>query len=156
MSSYLTFYLVPKKTKKNYFYNENGEEESEIKLSEGLPLTFMSYSRNTAIYQIFDENISIAFCGNEMKYTEITSEDVHRIYETLNNEIQDLENRLKIDYKILKECGYSSEMWEQIHSTEEYLKEQKETLIEIQNISNIINEVINGYNDFEKVVANID
>lgn len=156
MSSYLTFYLVPKKTKKNYFYTENGEKESEIKLSEGLPLTFMSYSRSSAIYQIFDENMSIAFCGNEEKYTEITPEDMHRIYETLNDEIQNLENKLKIDYKIIKECGCSSEMWEQIHSTEDFLKEQRELLAKIQGIVNIVSEVTNGYTDFEKVVANID
>ena len=155
MSGYLTFYLVPKKTKKFYSYNDGEEKEVESKLSEGLPLTFMTYTRSSNIYQAFDENLSIAFCGKETKYTDITLEDVHHVYNSVKNEIQSSESRLEVDYKILKDGGYSSELWEQIHSTEDFLKEQRELLAEIQGIVNIVSEVADGYTDFEKVVANI-
>lgn len=157
MSSYLTFYLLPKKSKKQYIYNEtDGSTEKEVKITEGLPLSFLSYSRSSDIYQEFNENMSIAYAGQEDKYTEISHSDVLRICEDIEETIKKTKERLEIDYKIIKESGCDSDMWEQIHSSETFIKEQEETLRDIKNIANIVYEVTSGYNDFEKVLANVD
>ena len=57
---------------------------------------------------------------------------------------------------MLKEGGYSSELWEDIHSMEKYVSEQKQTLDVVEYISNLVYECTEGYNDFEKVLINID
>ena len=157
MSSYLTFYLVPKKTKKRYDYNkDDGSSEIEVELSTGTPLAFLSYSRGSEIYQAFNETLNPAYAGMEEKYTELTTADCDLVITELEKEIKSTEKRLKINYKMLKEGGYSSELWEDIHTMEEYLEEQKQILEEVHYISSFVYECINGYNDFEKVLINID
>ena len=158
MSSYLTFYLVPKKTRKKYDYNkDDGHTEIEVELSTGTPLALMSYSRSNDIYRAFNETLNPAYAGMEEKYTELTTDGCKRVIEDLESEIKSTEKRLEIDYKMLKEGGYStSEVWEDIHSMEEYLSEQNQTLDEIKYISRLVYECTEGYNDFEKVLINID
>ena len=157
MSSYLTFYIVPKKTIKKYSYSqENGNTETEIKVSEGLPLTLMSYSRSNDVYQAYYETLNPAYAGMEEKYTEVTHEDAQRVVTEFEREIKSTEQRLAINYKMLKEGGYSSELWEEIHSSESYLAEQKASLEELKFISNLIYEITEQYGDFEKVLINID
>lgn len=157
MSSYLTFYLVPKKSKKRYDYNkDDGHTEIEIELSKGEPLCFMSYSRSSEIYQAYNDTLHPAYCGMEDKYSELTYEDSQEVIREYEKEIKDLEERLKIDYKMLKEGGYSSELWEDIHSMEKYHSEKKEVLEELRMISHLVYECVDGYNDFEKVLMNID
>lgn len=157
MSSYLTFYLVPKKTRKKYDFNkDDGHTEIEVELSTGTPLALVSYSRNNEIYRAFNENLNPVYAGMEEKYTELTTDGCKRVIEDLESEIKSTEKRLKIDYKMLKEGGYSSELWEDIHSMEDYLSEQKETLESVKNIYSLVYECAEGYNDFEKVLINID
>lgn len=157
MSSYLTFYLVPKKTRKKYDFNkDDGHTETEVELSTGTPLALISYSRNNEIYRAFNETLNPAYAGMEEKYTELTMDGCKLVIEDLESEIKSTEKRLAINYKMLKEGGYSSELWEDIHSMEEYVSEQKETLEEVHYISSFVYECINGYNDFEKVLINID
>lgn len=157
MSSYLTFYLVPKKTRKKYDFNkDDGHTETEVELSTGTPLVFLSYSRNNEIYRAFSETLNPAYAGMEEKYTELTSKGCKDVIYDLECEIKSTEKRLAINYKMLKEGGYSSELWEDIHSMEEYLSEQKETLDEVKYISRLVYECTEGYNDFEKVLINID
>lgn len=157
MSSYLTFYLVPKKTRKKYDFNkDDGHTETEVELSTGTPLVLVSYSRNNEIYRAFNETLNPAYAGMEEKYTELTTDGCKLVIEDLETEIKSTEKRLEIDYKMLKEGGYSSELWEDIHSMEEYVSEQKETLESIRHICSLVNECTNGYNDFEKVLINID
>jgi hypothetical protein len=157
MSSYLTFYLVPKKTRKKYDFNkDDGHTETEVELSTGTPLALMSYSRNNEIYRAFNETLNPAYAGMEEKYTELTTDGCKRVIEDLENEIKSIEKRLNINYKMLKEGGYSSELWENIHSMEDYLSEQKETLESVRNISSLVYECTEGYNDFEKVLINVD
>lgn len=157
MSSYLTFYLVPKKTRKKYDFNkDDGSTEIEVELSTGTPLVFLSYSRSNEIYQAFNETLNPAYAGMEEKYTELTIGNCDLVITELEKEIRSTEKRLKINYKMLKEGGYSSELWEDIHSMEEYLEEQQSTLEEVKNIRNIVYECTEGYNDFEKVLINVD
>ena len=63
---------------------------------------------------------------------------------------------MAVSYKMLKEAGYSSELWEDIQSTEEYLKEEKSVLDELKFITFIIEETEKGFNEFEKVLINVD
>lgn len=157
MSSYLTFYLVPKKTRKKYDFNkDDGHTEIEEELTTGKPLTLFSFSRSNNIYQAFNETLNPAYAGMEEKYTELTTDGCKRVIEDLETEIKSTQKRLEIDYKMLKEGGYSSELWEDIHSMEDYLSEQKETLEEIKEIMYLVQECTDKYNDFEKVLINID
>lgn len=157
MSSYLTFYLVPKKTRKKYDFNkDDGHTEIEVELSTGTPLVLMSYSRSNEIYHAFNESLNPAYAGNEEKYTELTIDKCKQVIDDLERDIKSTEKRLAINYKMLKEGGYSSELWQDIHSMEEYLSEQKETVESVKHIENIVYETANGYNDFEKVLINVD
>ena len=157
MSSYLTFYLVPKKTRKNYYYDENKDRsEKEIELSKGLPLALYSYSRSNEIYQAFTQNLSVAYCGNEEKYTDLTVGMCDDVIDSIKEDINNAEERLNVDYKMLKESGYSSEMYEEIHSEESYIKDLKSTLDLAKEIRNMVVECTDGYNDFEKVLINVD
>lgn len=158
MSSYLSFYLVPKKYKKTYKFNkDNGHTETEVELSKGEPLLFMSYSRSSEVYQAYDDALDIVFCGmNETQYTELTYEKAKHVIQIFEENIRRTEARLKTDYKMLKEGGYSSELWEEIHSFEDYVSEQKSTLVELKSIANMVYDVYEDYNDFEKVLINID
>lgn len=157
MSSYLTFYLVPKKSKKKYDYNkDDGHTEVEVKLSEGVPLAFLSYSRNNDVYQAYHETLNPAYAGMEEKYTEVSYEDSRRVVQDFQKDIESSEKRLAVNYKMLKEGGYSSELWEEIQSAEQYISEQKEALDELKFISVLVYEVTEGYTDFEKVLVNID
>ena len=157
MSSYLTFYLVPKKTRKKYDFNkDDGHTEIEVELSTGTPLVLVSYSRSNEIYRAFNETLNPAYAGMEEKYTELTTDGCKRVIEDLESEIKSTEKRLEIDYKMLKEGGYSSELWDDIHSMEKYASEQKETLESVRHICSLVIECTEGYNDFEKVLINID
>lgn len=158
MSSYLNFYLVPKKTRKMYDYNkDDGHTEIEVDLATGEPLLFMSYSRSNDIYQAYNETLNPVFIGmKEPQYSELTYENAKQVVNEYEEDLNKTEERLKIDYKMLKEGGYSSELWEDIHSMEEYLKQQQKCVEELKYISSIVYEVTEGYTDFEKVLINID
>lgn len=157
MSSYLTFYLVPKKSKKSYNYDKDeGHTEVEVELSTGTPLALMSYSRSSDVYRAFNETLNPAYAGMEDKYTELTVDGCNSVISDLEDEMNTTQKRLKINYKMLKESGYCSELWEDIQTMEGYVSEQEETIKIVKNIRNIVYECTNGYNDFEKVVINVD
>ena len=157
MSSYLTFYLVPKKTRKKYGYDENeGNTETEEEISTGKPLVLFSFSRNNDVYQAYNNSLNPAYAGMEEKYTEVTYEDSQKVVNDFEEDLKSTEKRLEINYKMLKEGGYSSELWEDIQSTEQYLSEQKDALNELKFISNLIYECTNDWTDFEKVLINVD
>lgn len=157
MSSYLTFYLVPKKTKKKYdFDKDDGSTEKEIELSKGEPLVLTSYSRSSDVYQAYNDTLHPAYCGMEDKYTELSYEDSQMVVREFEKELIKSKERLDIDYKMLKEGGYNSELWEEIHSWEEYVKEQTSTLEVLKFISSLVYEVYEEWTDFEKVLINVD
>lgn len=157
MSSYLTFYLVPKISKKKYDYNkDDGHTETEVKLSEGKPLALLYYSRNTDVYQAYRDTLNPAYTGMEEKYTEVTYSDAERVVTEFENDVKRVEDRLAINYKMLKEGGYSYELWEDIQSMERHLREQKETLNELKYISSLVYECTHEWCDFEKVLINVD
>lgn len=152
MSSYLTFYLVPKKTKTKY---DKDDKEIKVELTQE-PLSLLSYCRSSDIYQAYYENLHPAYCGNEEKYTELTYQNATDVRDTYNEEyVKATDKRLQILYKMLRE-NYNSDIAEEILSAEEYLSECKSTLELLNTICAIVYEVTEGYGDFEKVLINID
>lgn len=157
MSSYLSFYLVPKKTKTKYGYDEEkGHTEEEIKITEGEPLLLMCYSRNNDVYQAYNDTLNPAYAGMEEKYTELTYEDAKRVVSEFESDVKKTEKRLEIAYKMLKEGGYHDDLYSEIQSSESYLEEQKESLEELKFIANLVYEATQSWTNFEKVLINID
>ena len=155
MSSYLTFYLVPKKSKTKYVRIENNDiVEEKVQLTQE-PLALMSYCRSSEIYQAYYENCHPAYAGSEDKYSELTYNESKYVCEEYEDNILRTKKRLDSLYKIIKE-KYDPELVEEIMSAEDYINECKETLETLRNISRIVYEVTEGYGDFEKVLINID
>lgn len=144
MSSYLTFYLVPKKDK--------GEDKE--------PLALMSYSRSSDIYQAFYENINVAYIGNDDKsnYTELTKEMVDDVVNTIKKDYDEAQKSFnaRMDaYRSVKLEGETFEDYvEDFQSTTRYLEELKETITQVELIASIVDDL--EYSDFEKVLINID
>ena len=156
MSSYLNFYLVPKKTRQKHIFEDGQNKIEEIKLSEGKPLFLRSYSRGSEIYQSYNDTLCIEYGGMEDKYTDLTYDKANRVVEEYKDSVLKTEKRLETDYKMLKEGGYSSELWDEIHSFEDYLSEEKNTLSELEWIADFVSEINGDYCDFEKIIINID
>ena len=77
MSSYLTFYVVPK--------------------AEGSkPLALVSYTRSSAIYRCFNETLNVAYIGigDEPQYTELTVSKVNEVIEDMKDEIEGNKKRI--------------------------------------------------------------
>ena len=74
MSSYLSFYLVPR---------AHPEEK----------LLLQSFSRSNEVYQRFSDNLNIAYAGNEEKYTKLTISDVESVIQDIDADITKAETR---------------------------------------------------------------
>lgn len=142
MSSYLTFYLVPK-----------GEDKK--------PLALISYSRNSDIYQAYYENANPAFYGNseEPNYTELTKDLSHYVINELREDLNNYEKSHEAKVKALQalpklEGEALEEYLQETTSTIEYINDLKDTLKLVEFIDDIVNDL--EYSDFEKVLINID
>ena len=143
MSSYLNIYLVPKK--------KNDEDIPE-------PLLFMSYSRNSGVYQACWENITYIGNGDEYQYTELTSKLMSSIIEGEKKDL-DIANRRYTDrVAIAKEVSPTKEFLEELMedslATKEYIEELRDTIKELESIASWVNNI--KYSEFEKVLANVD
>ena len=151
MSSYLSFYLVPKKSKT--IFPEG--EETKVELNQ-TPLSILTYCRSSDVYRRYYDTLGPAYCGNKDAYTELTYEDTQKVIREFKQEdLQPAEERLKVLYKILKEGGYNSDIIDDITSAETELSDLKNSLEELNSISSLIYEIY-SYSDFEKVLINID
>jgi hypothetical protein len=142
MSSYLTFYLVPK-----------GEDKK--------PLALMSYSRNSDIYQAYYENAHPAFYGNgeEPNYTELTKDLSHYVVNKLREDLDKCEKAHEAKIKALQalpklEGEALEEYLQETTSTVEYISDLKDTLKFADFIDDIVSDL--EFSDFEKVLINID
>ena len=142
MSSYLTFYLVPK-----------GENQK--------PLAFISYSRNSDIYQAYYEHANPAFYGNgeEPNYTELTEELSHHVVDELRESLDKYEKNHEAKIKALQalpklEGEALEEYLQETSSGVEYINDLKDTLKFVGFIDDIISDL--EYSDFEKILINID
>ena len=142
MSSYLTFYLVPK-----------GENKK--------PLALIAYSRNNEIYQAYYENANPAFYGNgdEPNYTELTKDLSHHVVNELREDLNKIEKSHEAKVKALQalpklEGEALEEYLQETTSTIDYINDLKDTLKFVEFIDDIVNDL--EYSDFEKVLINID
>ena len=145
MSSYLNFYLVPKKSK---------SEKQE-------PLALMSFSRSNDIYQAYYENANPAFIGNgeTPNYTELTKELSNSVLTTLQKDLDKYKRNSEAKIKALQALSKleGEALEEYLYETtfgEEYLKELEDTLKFVGFIDDIISNL--EYSGFEKVLINID
>lgn len=132
MSSYLSFYLVPK---------AHPEEK----------LLLQSFSRSNEVYQRFFDNLSIAYAGNEEKYTKLTVSDVESVIRDLDDDIAKAEAR-RVEYE--KSCHGNSELIEEMISTKEYIRDLQSTRDYISFIRDILADL--DYSGFSDVLCNID
>lgn len=141
MSSYLNIYVQPK-----------------IKDSvESKKMCLMSCSRSHPLYQAINEAGSFYAYTSigenaEEQFYELSSDLISSVCQDLNTEIQIVEKRLN-EYE--KYAAGSSEIIQEIISTKDYLEELKETYNQLCFISQIVDDVENGFSDFEKVFINI-
>ena len=132
MSSYLSFYLVPK---------AHPEER----------LLLQSFSRSNEVYQRFFDNLSIAHAGNEEKYTKLTVSDVESVIRDLDDDIAKAEAR-RVEYE--KFCHGNSELIEEMISTKEYIRDLQSTRDYISFIRDILADL--DYSGLSDVLCNID
>lgn len=132
MSSYLSFYLVPK---------AHPEEK----------LLLQSFSRSNEVYQRFFDNLSIEYAGNEEKYTELTVSDVESVIQDIDADITKAETR-RTEYE--KFCYGNPEAIEEIISTKEYIRDLQSTRDYISFLRDILADI--EYGGFKSVLCNID
>lgn len=132
MSSYLSFYLVPR---------AHPEEK----------LLLQSFSRSNEVYQIFSDNLNIAYAGNEEKYTKLTISDVESVIQDIDADITKAETR-RTEYE--KFCYGNPESIEEIISTKEYIRDLQSTRDYISFIRDILADL--DYSGFSDVLCNID
>ena len=125
MSSYLSFYLVPK---------AHPEER----------LLLQSFSRSNEVYQRFFDNLSVAYAGNEEKYTKLTVSDVESV--DLDD---DIAKARRVEYE--KFCHGNSELIEEMISTKEYIRDLQSTRDYISFIRDILADL-----DYSDVLCNVD
>ena len=138
MSSYLTFYLVPK-----------GENQK--------PLMFTSYGRSTNVYQAYYEELHPDFIGNsdEPNYTELTPEKALQVVNAAKDNLKKAETALNNRIAAYKELGnMSDEAIQDIAETKDYIEDLKCNLTELQCIYCWVGDI--ECSDFDKVLINID
>lgn len=132
MSSYLSFYLVPR---------AHSEEK----------LLLQSFSRSNEVYQRFSDNLNIAYAGNEEKYTKLTISDVESVIQDIDADITKAETR-RTEYE--KFCYGNPEAIEEIISTKEYIRDLQSTRDYISFIRDVLTDL--DYSGFSDVLCNID
>lgn len=132
MSSYLSFYLVPR---------AHPEEK----------LLLQSFSRSNGVYQRFSDNLNIAYAGNEEKYTKLTISDVESVIQDIDADITKAETR-RTEYE--KFCYGNPESIEEIISTKEYIRDLQSTRDYISFIRDVLTDL--DYSGFSDVLCNID
>ena len=132
MSSYLSFYLVPR---------AHPEEK----------LLLQSFSRSNEVYQRFSDNLNIAYAGNEENYTKLTISDVESVIQDIDADITKAETR-RTEYE--KFCYGNPESIEEIISTKEYIRDLQSTRDYISFIRDVLTDL--DYSGFSDVLCNID
>lgn len=155
MSSYLIFYVIPKKTKT--CYKKDGTSEA-VEVSKGVPLALMSFSRNSNVYQSFYEYLSPTYIGdNEPKYDELEESDMTYVINKLREDLEDAKTRHQNKLKVLGALTgfHDYDTLNQLIDEEDFIKEKEENLNELIWLKSFLFEI--KYGDFEeKILMNID
>lgn len=138
MSSYLSFYVVPKR--------KTEEEEKKH-------LILCSYSRNSEMYQRFYECLNIAYVGNNDKYTSLNKESVEVVLANFKEDIDKATKRLTEYEKYAKD---NPDYIQEIIELKEYIEDLQYWYNKTTFIQDIVEES-NTYNEgIEEVCCNID
>ena len=97
------------------------------------------------------DNLSIAYAGNEEKYTKLTVSDVESVIRDLDDDIAKAEAR-RAEYE--KFCYGNPEAIEEMISTKEYIRDLQSTRDYISFIRDILADL--DYSGFSDVLCNID
>lgn len=136
MSSYLTFYVVPK--------------------AEGSkPLALVSYTRSSAIYRCFNETLNIAYIGigDEPQYTELTVSKVNEVIEDMKDEIEGNKKRIA-EYE--KHAAGNTDIIEYIIELKEDTEILEYFLHKVEFIKDLVEEASNSWNEYNKILCNVD
>lgn len=136
MSSYLKFYIVPK------------EEGSK-------PLELICYSRNSYVYQYFNEVVNPVYIGigDETHYTELTVKNVDDVLEDMKNDINKYQNKIS-EYQ--KHADGNSEIIEYILEMKEEIDFLEWALHKVEFIRDLVYEASCDWNEFNKILCNVD
>ena len=134
MSSYLTFYIVPK------------AEDSK-------PLALISYSRNSGIYKSFYNSIHPVYIGDGDQYTELTKDKVDQVIFDLQEDINSAKRRLA-EYE--KHAAGNTEIIDYIIEQREYIDNLEYGLHKIEFIKDLVIDASYDCTDFTKVLCNVD
>ena len=136
MSSYLTFYVVPK--------------------AEGSkPLALVSYTRSSAIYRCFNETLNVAYIGmgDEPQYTELTINKVNEVIEDMKNDISKYQENIS-EYQ--KHAAGNAEIIEYILEMKEDLDILEWDLHKVEFIRDLVYEASCDWNEYNKILCNVD
>lgn len=134
MSSYLTFYVKNKDNEK--------------------PIPLVSYSRNSEIYQQFQESIHPAYIGvsTECEYTELTVTKVDSVITAIKEDLRKAEVRL---HEYEKHAGGNMDIIESIIDQREYIDELQTALNQTIFIRNFVSDAAYSWKD-HVILCNID
>lgn len=136
MSSYLSFFIVPKR--------KNGKEKKKH-------IILASYSRNTEIYQYFEENVHPAYCGSEQEYTTLTSESVASVLSDFEEDISKSKTRLNEYEKYVKD---NPEYIDDIISMKEYISDLEYWKAKASFLADMLSDM-DCYEEIEEICCNI-
>ena len=139
MSSYLSFYIVPKRKSQE-------EPKKHILL--------LSFSRNSDIYRYFDDTVSIVWIGNSevTPYTTLSSDDIYRVHEAIRSDMDSSQKRLA---EFEKYAAQNSDYINDIISLKEYISELQYALHQTEFIGFLIDEMA-LYGEIEEVCCNLN
>lgn len=134
MSSYLTFYLKPKK------------EDKDI-------ISLISYSRNTQIYKMFMDGINPTYIGigDETLYTELTKDKINTVIEEIDYNIKNVKRLIETYEKCL-----TSDNVEYIIELKEHLEDLETALNRTNFIKELVYEADLGCANYSKILCNVD
>lgn len=138
MSSYLSIYIVPKR--------KSEEEEKKH-------IIVATFSRNTELYQYFDENINPAYIGSkEHPYTTITRKSISDVIADLDKDIDSSKDRL-VEYE--KYAKDNPNFIQNIIELKQHISDLQYTQGEVCFIEEMVDS-IDFYEEIEEVCCNID
>lgn len=138
MSSYLSFYIVPKR--------KSSEEPKKH-------ILLLAFSRSSYIYQYFNDNVRITWIGNneETPYTTLTMEDIHRVLEDISSDMDSSKRRL-VEFE--KYAAKNSDYVNEIISLKEYVSELQYVKHQTEFIALLL-DGMECYEEIEEVCCNI-
>ena len=137
MSSYLSFFIVPRR--------------KDLQKEPKKHIIIASYCRSTEIYQYFDENIHPVWAGNEEEYTTITIENLTLVFNDFNKDIEKAKARL-VEYE--KYASHNPDYIQEIIETKEYISDLEAWRNKLTFIEDMLNDM-SCYEEIEEICCHI-